>query len=221
MRRVSIKFIGGILSVVIWLFFVGLWGEVLAEDPLEAVPGDVVINEVMWMGSMDDSSDEWIELRNTTNEEISINGWVIENAAGSHASLEIPAGTVIPANGFFLLANYSEDNSSLALSVSVDWAVTGLSLSNDDNDNLVLRIGVGGTVIDQAQGESGWPVGENSPLKKSMERNDDPGDGLLGGSWHRVMMRTVRMMIATTGRFGIRRMAIIMGRRGQLTACRW
>ncbi|MBU2213295.1 lamin tail domain-containing protein, partial [Patescibacteria group bacterium] len=35
----------------------------------------VVINELMWMGSNISTADEWIELANNSSEEISLNGW--------------------------------------------------------------------------------------------------------------------------------------------------
>src|SRR3989344_3891492 len=41
-------------------------------------PGDVVINEIMWMGTQGDSADEWIELRNMTGGVIDISNWVVD-----------------------------------------------------------------------------------------------------------------------------------------------
>jgi len=46
-------------------------------DSFDPNPGDVVINELMWMGSTKGASDEWIELRNTTDSSIDISGWQI------------------------------------------------------------------------------------------------------------------------------------------------
>ncbi|RLC79600.1 MAG: hypothetical protein DRJ03_23240, partial [Chloroflexi bacterium] len=42
--------------------------------------GDVVINEVAWMGTAANSSDEWIELYNTTGSSIDIGNWSIYGA---------------------------------------------------------------------------------------------------------------------------------------------
>ena len=65
----------------------------------EEVPS-VVINEVMWAGG----DNEWIELYNTTSQDIQMENWKIENACrikdGVKQPLENINGT-IPANGYF------------------------------------------------------------------------------------------------------------------------
>ena len=40
---------------------------------------NVVINEIAWMGSAASASDEWIELKNTTNESINLSGWTLQS----------------------------------------------------------------------------------------------------------------------------------------------
>lgn len=146
--------------------------------------GDVVINEIMWMGSSGHSSDEWIELRNMTGDAIDIGNWTLEKSKTSGGTLVIPAGKTIPAHGYFLIANYNKDSASSALNVSPDLATSSLSLANSNNGNLILKTNTG-TVIDGALGTPGWPAGINgTTLKQSMERDDVPGDGTLSGSWH-------------------------------------
>ncbi|HAV11557.1 MAG TPA: hypothetical protein DCX32_03360 [Candidatus Moranbacteria bacterium] len=149
----------------------------------EAEVGDVVINEVMWMGSTESSSDEWIELRNMTDREIDIGQWKIENARSSSNDLMIPASKKIQAHGFFLISNYPKTSANSALDVDVDEVNASLSLANSDNGNLVLKNRDGKT-IDKAKGDE-WPAGINEDgINRSMERNDDPGDGLSSSSWH-------------------------------------
>ncbi|MEP7162599.1 MAG: lamin tail domain-containing protein [Candidatus Moraniibacteriota bacterium] len=145
-------------------------------------PGDVVINEVMWMGSTASTADEWIELRNMTGSAIPIGGWKVENAGPSSGTIIIPAGKSIPANGFFLIANYAKTDANSALDIDGNYVVN-LSLNNTGNGNLVLRSNTN-LLIDSALGTATWPAGTNAAQKQSMERNDIPGDGLLAGSWH-------------------------------------
>lgn len=150
-----------------------------------ATPGSVVINEIMWMGSSVSTADEWIELKNTTNEPIDIGQWTLENAGASGASIMIPAGNSIPGGGFFLIANYPETSANSALNVGVDQVNASLSLANSANGHLVLKNSID-AIIDQAKGDS-WPAGENdtdSGIHRSMERNDTPGDGLIAANWH-------------------------------------
>lgn len=144
-------------------------------------PGDVVINEIMWMGSEGHSSDEWVELKNMTSDSINIGGWKIEKAGPSGGTITIPSGKSIPASGYFLIANYGKTSSSSSLNVDADYVVN-LSLGNDSNDNLILKTPAN-IVIDSAKGTL-WPAGNNGTQKQSMERNDIPGDGLLVASWH-------------------------------------
>lgn len=154
------------------------------EEPVEA--GDVIINEVMWMGSRDNdgtghTADEWIELKNTTDKDIyDISKWRIDGAAGSGGYLEIPDGCSIPANGYFLIANYNKDDS--AINVGVDFKDTAMSLNNNYSDNgaLVLK-DKDGNVIDSTPTptDANWPAGTNTTDKKQSMEKDTKGQ-----TWH-------------------------------------
>jgi hypothetical protein len=52
---------------------------------LPAEPGDVVINEIAWAGTLASANDEWIELYNTTTGKADITGWTLSAADGSPA----------------------------------------------------------------------------------------------------------------------------------------
>lgn len=142
------------------------------------LPGDVVINEIMWMGSSLSSADEWIELRNMTSSAINLTGWQIEGAGSGSASILLSGS--IPAHGFFLLSNYVPTSSALGDTVIVDQSTTDVSL---DNNGEVLTLKNGSIVIDKTPAGA-WAAGINSTTKHSMERNSIPGDGTLPGSWH-------------------------------------
>ncbi|MDP3900568.1 MAG: lamin tail domain-containing protein [bacterium] len=151
----------------------------------------VVINEVMWMGSYDDNfstADEWIELRNLGSSPVEIGRWYIENAGASNGSIIIPTGASIPAGGYYLIANYLEDDSNV--NVTVDYANSSVSLADDYSNNgaLVLKNLVG-DIIDQTPAAVGatWPEGlkASDPIRKwSMERNLTPDDGTQTSNWH-------------------------------------
>lgn len=146
-------------------------------------PGDIIVNELMWMGSTVSTSDEWLELKNMTGSALSLSGWKLENAGTGGTTLTIPAGKSIPAHGYFLIANYDKTSASSALNVTGNWVTTSLALGNTNNGNVILKA-PNNTVIDSALGETVWPAGSNGTLKQSMERNDVPGDGLLPENWH-------------------------------------
>jgi hypothetical protein len=73
-------------------------------------PGDVVINELMAHSKV---GPDWIELHNTTNEEINIGGWFLSDNNRDEPNLtkyRIADGTTIPSNGykvFYQDANFS------------------------------------------------------------------------------------------------------------------
>jgi len=164
-------------------------------DSFDPNPGDVVINELMWMGSTKGASDEWVELRNMTGRTIDIGGWQITKWApagggSEQLMLTIPVGKTIPPNGFFLIAQVPNSDPGTALNVAPDYVTTNIVLHND---NLQVRLFVnnwdsGGLLIDTAGDKSAPLAGEHktSTPKKfySMERNSTPGDGTSGGNWH-------------------------------------
>ena len=159
----------------------GNWGLTDTESLTNSVstttwdtPGSVVINEIMWMGSTASSADEWIELRNTTNNPIDLTNWKIENAGESNNSITLTG--LIPANGYFLLSNYPTNDSAISDSIAADQTTTDLSLL-DTGEQLTLKSAIG-VIIDQTP-SGAWAAGIKTAEKKSMERNDDPSTG-----WH-------------------------------------
>lgn len=150
--------------------FVALIALCLQIFAVQTVPafaaesGSVVINEVAWAGSSDNSNDEWIELYNPTNQSVDLSGWYIEDDGST--KYQISSGS-IEAHGYYLI----EDSETTVSNITGD-AVIGLSLANA-GDSLVLKDNLG-NVIDTVNGGGGaWYAG-NATDKSSMERID-PG----------------------------------------------
>lgn len=121
---------------------------------------DVVINEIAWAGTSDSSSDEWIELYNTTNQVIDLTNWTIEDDG---SPLLIESGTIAP-HSYFLI-----EDSEISTNTPADGIIP-LSLSNT-GDSLTLKDD-SGTTIDTANPQGTiWPAG-SSTEKSSMERID-------------------------------------------------
>ncbi len=150
---------------------------------------EVVINELMWTGSTVSIADEWIELRNNTDQVIDLAGWQLTNSATSGGALTIPAGT-IAARGFFLISNFAENSASSILDVVPDLVTSAISLNNtcapiellkpgedEDEDTVVDSMGCNGSSYFEGLN------GTLPPLKKSMERQLILADGKLAGSW--------------------------------------
>ena len=95
--------------------------------------GDVVINEVAWMGTAASAQDEWIELANNTDQDIDLNGWTLAAADGTPS---IALTGTIPANGYYLLERTDDTTVS---NIPADWTGSfGSGLSNN-GEVLVLR----------------------------------------------------------------------------------
>jgi hypothetical protein len=76
---------------------------------------DVVINEIMVQLDSDADEDlQWIELYNDGPQDVDVSGWLLANSpiqgAAKRRDLVLPAGTVIPANGYLLLVNDLDDD---------------------------------------------------------------------------------------------------------------
>jgi hypothetical protein len=156
---------------------------------------DVVINEMMWMGSWNESggfadpNDEWIELKNMTSSPIDISNWQLTRVSGSplveSLIITIPASQTIPANGYYLITKKDKINS--AINVDPDYVASTMILSNS---TLGIRLYKGlwtnpANLIEMA-GNGGAPLAglSSGMYKKSMARNLSPGDGTLGANWY-------------------------------------
>lgn len=155
--------------------------------------GDVVINEIMWMGSDGDGDDEWIELKNMTGDTVDLSNWnIMHGGSGAGGHIEIPNGYSIKPHEFFLITRKKWDETKINLGDDLNkdegyTHVSGMSLNNNGED-LILQDKSANT-IDTAWKSSGdWPAGyENDSSNhrhQSMERNNIPSDGTLSGSWH-------------------------------------
>lgn len=95
---------------------------------------DVVFSEIAWAGSSRSSSDEWIELYNSTDVIVDLAGWEIWDVASTPKLLvQFPKGR-IASHGRFLVANNEADYlfsaGESALSVQPDIIDSQLTLSN-------------------------------------------------------------------------------------------
>ena len=74
-----------------------------SSGPRPPVIGEVLINEFVAAAGTVETS-EWIEIYNTTNEDLTIGGMFIDDIdAGGGAPKEIPADTVIEANNYYVM----------------------------------------------------------------------------------------------------------------------
>lgn len=85
----------------------------------------VIINEVAWMGTQTSSSDEWIELKNVSGQDVNLNGWQLLDK-DNQIKVVFSATDVIAANGLYLLER-TEDSS--VPNISLDKKYSGHCLT--------------------------------------------------------------------------------------------
>ena len=137
-----------------------------------AKKGTVLINEICWMGTAVSPNQEWIELYNTTEEQIILDGWILEAKDGIP---KIKLKGKIPPYGFYLLERI---NDNTLPEIAADLIYKG-GLENKgeylqlfDNQN---------NLIDEVNCSSGWFAG-NKETKQTMERKII-GSGSDSKSW--------------------------------------
>ena len=180
MKRIGLA-VGLALAMVALML---AWGARMAQgaappaEPLaSASPGDVVINEVAWMGTgASHTADEWIELYNTTNQPITLTNWHLVD----DDYMNITLSGVISAGGYYLLERTDD---TVITDVVADWTGSfGIGGLSNVGEILTLTNEIG-VVIDTANGNGGgWPAGSASPDYSSMERIN-PYASDTGANW--------------------------------------
>ncbi|MFW6138745.1 MAG: lamin tail domain-containing protein, partial [Spirochaetota bacterium] len=140
---------------------------VMDEGPASQ-PGDILMNELAWAGTLTSAYDEYIELINTTDRDIFLSNWIIENAAGP--GIQLMFSGKIKAGTSFLISNYTLGSEKTALTVSPDFADPCLSLPNSTFGPFVLK-NYEGDIFDTVGDGGVYPYGINSSeAKASMAR---------------------------------------------------
>jgi hypothetical protein len=63
---------------------------------------EVIVNEINYNSAQDSDAGDWLELSNTSSEDINLAGWTLRD--GGSGSYSFNAGTVIPASGYLVIA---------------------------------------------------------------------------------------------------------------------
>ena len=136
----------------------------------------VVINEIAWMGTKADSSDEWIELANKTNQEIDLTGLVLKTTDGI---IDVNLTGKIAPRGFYLLERTNDDPVVNILADQIyKGALTNRQYSNEPGQNLIL-IDAENNMVDSV-----WTlyVGDNDS-KRTSERVNIWSSSIFKNNW--------------------------------------
>lgn len=125
----------------------------------------IIINEVAWMGNTNSSNDEWIELKNISNQTIDLSNWQLLDQGGQ-IKIVFPVGVKINTNQILLL---ERSNDETVPNISADLIYVG-SLANQNEG---LRLFDNNCQLqDEVFAQPDWPAGDNIS-KRTMERKAD------------------------------------------------
>src|SRR5678815_4413575 len=150
---------GGLVAVIAFFHFIS-----------PALQADVLINEVMYHPSSEDSAEEYLELYNSGAVSVDVSGWRFT----SGVEFTFPAATSIPAGGFLVVAANAAAFAAKYPGVTNFVAGWAGQLSNSSN-KITLEDAVGSTVDEVNYTDDGdW--GER-------RRQDPPDYGHRGWVW--------------------------------------
>lgn len=147
----------------------------------------VVFSEIGWAGSSNSTSDEWFELKNITNQNISLEDWQVEIDGGNSPIILVLTGEIQP--GQTLLYSRQSPGSpkttvvtALAQPVAPIQSISrSLSLPND-NLRMVLTDNLG-QIVDVAGNSESNLAGSTAP-KASQVRKYPITNGSSKDSWY-------------------------------------
>jgi predicted ribosomally synthesized peptide with SipW-like signal peptide len=171
-------------------------GEWTPAPTDEIKKGDVVINEVMWMGSKDSgnpaddgSKDQWVELKNVSGRDLHLKDWYLtyKKNSGSEVKLtEIENDKIVKNGEYFLISHYNKSNSAIKVERDEGFGISDssglmeygkfqINLYTDKNKTLLIDTAGSGLIE---------PLKGNKADFYSMERNDTPENGEDYVNWH-------------------------------------
>lgn len=160
--------------------------------------GEMIINEVMWMGSKDrdglrydGEDDQWVELKNVSGRDLHLKGLYLtyKKNSGSEVKLaRITNNRVVKDGEYFLIAKYNEKNSAIE-NIQRDNNETG---SDDDMANFeyekfqikLYRDDSKKVLIDTAGDGTQEPKEGNKDHFYSMAREKNFSDGSDYDNWY-------------------------------------
>lgn len=116
------------------------------------LPGDLVITEIMYHPSLDNTLAEWVEVYNPNNYDINLDGCTFADNSNSHTFVDL----VIPANTHFVLTRNDDD--SVNGGITGSYAVgSAMALNNAAGD--IVTIACGTTTVAEVDFR-GWSIGD-------------------------------------------------------------
>ena len=147
-------------------------------DDLTYADQGIVITEVMANpASVSDSYGEWFEILNTTDSTIDMHGWSIKDLDSDEHQLLSDETTIpiLPGEYFIFAKNGDQSQNG---GVNVDYVYNGYSLSNSDDE--IVLLDTSGSIVDEVHYSNGWPFSSGA----AMEIHNPLEDNSLIENWY-------------------------------------
>lgn len=92
-----------LLTAILAGYWISLIGQTTPRQ------GEIVITEIMVNpDAVSDANGEWIEIWNTTDHDLQLNGLIIKDAGSNHHVLTSTEKLILPSKGYWVLAKSGE-----------------------------------------------------------------------------------------------------------------
>ena len=147
-------------------------------DDLTYNDAGIVITEIMPNpGAVSDSYGEWIEIYNTTDSTIDIEGWMIKDAGSDEHVISNDAMSILVVPGdYFILAR--NGNEALNGGLVADYAYTGFTLSNSEDE--IILTDAADAIVDEVHYTNAWIFGNGI----AMEIHDLESNNNVAENWY-------------------------------------
>ncbi|MFC1650451.1 CotH kinase family protein [Candidatus Latescibacterota bacterium] len=141
----------------------------------------IIINEINYNSSAMFDPEDWVELYNAYDNPMDISGWTFKDSDEANSFI-IPDGTIIPADGYFVLARDAAKFSAAFTTVMNFTGDFRFGLNNA-GENIML-FDTRGEIVDSLtyNDEAPWPVGPDG-TGPSLELGSTDLDNNVAGNW--------------------------------------
>lgn len=145
------------------------------------VTPQIAISEINYHSSTTLNSGDWLELHNYSNSSINISGWQLKDENGYNTFL-FPVGTVIPANGYLVVAADLIKFTEVYPTVTNFIGPLGYNLSNSGGQIRLLKNDGSNYLSFYFQESTPWPPSADG-LGYTCELSNNTADPADGNSW--------------------------------------
>jgi len=140
----------------------------------------IVINEFMYKAPDSNDTKDWIEIYNSSDELISLSGWMLKDDDDSHV-FTMPSGTIIAPRGYIVIA---EDTTRMRTTYSDDFPLLGQPDFGYGRGDMVRLYNSHGILADSVRYErfAPWPV-EADGAGSSLELLSPELDNTMPQNW--------------------------------------